>query len=103
MPDGSRHRSWPVGGPSNLSSPGAALYSAATGVFNPTGQMSQVRYFYTATQLGDGTVLIAGSQAPNSSVRYVSSAEVYNPDSGTFSPTGDMTIGRSGHTATLLA
>lgn len=87
---------------SNLSSPGAALYSAATGIFNPTGQMSQGRYFHTATQLGDGTVLIAGSQAPNASVRFVSSAEVYNPTSSTFSATGDMTIGRSGHTATLM-
>jgi hypothetical protein len=86
----------------NVASAGAALYTPATGTFNPTGQMSQGRYYHTATQLGDGTVLIAGSQAPNASVRFVSSAEVYNPASSTFSATGDMTIGRSGHTATLL-
>jgi hypothetical protein len=87
---------------SNLASLSAALYTPATGTFNPTGQMLQPRYYHTATQLGDGTVLIAGSQAPNASVRFVSSAEVYNPASSTFSPTGDLTIGRSGHTATLL-
>ena len=86
----------------NLSTPVAALYDPATGTFHSPGQMSQRRYYHTATQLGDGTVLIAGSQALAAGARPASSAEVYNPATNTFSPTGDMTTGRTGHTATLL-
>jgi hypothetical protein len=82
----------------------AELYDPTTGKFRPTGSMSVDRDNHTATLLADGRVLIAGgfhnNGDPNNSY---ASAEIYDPRSGTFSPTGAMTTGRTGHVATLLA
>ena len=33
----------------------------------------------------------------------VAAAQLYDPKTGTFSPTGSMAAGRQGHTATLLS
>ena len=60
------------------------------------GSMNSARSGHTATLLPNGTVLLAGGNgAP-------SSAELYDPAAGTFSPAGSMVAARSGHTATLL-
>jgi hypothetical protein len=81
---------------------GAELYDPGTGTFVPTGNMTVPRYYHTATPLGDGTVLIAGSQVVRFVDIAIASAELYDPATGTFSRTGDMTTARFGHTATLL-
>jgi hypothetical protein len=54
--------------------------------------MSAARTFHTATLLGNGKVLIAGG----------ASAELFDPATGDFVPTGNMTTPRSSHTATVL-
>ncbi len=65
-----------------------------------TGDMGTARFYQTATLLQDGTVLVAGGHGD---AGYLSSAEVYDPASGNWSPTGAMTTVRGGcHTATLL-
>jgi len=62
--------------------------------------MLQPRSGHTATLLPDGRVLIAGGMRRNQD--FYRSAELYDPATHSFRPTGDMTIVRVGHTATLL-
>ena len=81
---------------------GAELYDPSTGTFAATGNMTRSRSYHTATPLGDGTVLIAGSELNAFGDIASTSAELYDPATGTFSRTGDMTTRRFGHTATLL-
>src|SRR5215470_7178572 len=91
-----------VGGDSNGTS--AELYSPTTGTWSPTGSTSVGRFGGTATLLTDGRVLVAGGGACsiNSCTESGTRAELYNPTTGTWSPTGSTSVGRFGGTATRL-
>ena len=87
----------------------ADLFNPSTGAFTATGSMTISRSAHTATLLSDGRVLITGGvqdfgpgTVPIPLGPGVLSAELYDPATGMFSPTGSMSEGRSGHTATLL-
>jgi galactose oxidase-like protein len=86
----------------------AELYDPVSGRFIATGDMTTTRGWPTATLLPDGRVLIAGGKAnttiPGGSGTdgVLASSELYDPATGTFTPTGNMTRPRMGHTATLL-
>jgi hypothetical protein len=82
----------------------ADLYDPATGVFQATGDMTTERESHTATLLGDGRVLVTGgARLQGTTWETLQTAEIYDPGSATFSPTGDMVKPRSFHTATLLS
>ncbi len=106
----------------------AQIYDPATGEFSQTGSLITGRMGHTATLLADGRVLIAGGSTFNyaavpmaMAVAYhpgtggrnpipvamtgpamLASAELYDPRTGKFSPTGSMTTGRDYASATLL-
>jgi Kelch motif protein/galactose oxidase-like protein len=76
----------------------AELYDPAAGTagtWSPTGSMTTVRSFQTATLLANGKVLVEGGTGTGS-------AELYDPATGTWSSTGSMSTARYGQTATLL-
>jgi hypothetical protein len=87
------------GGPAYAS---AELYDPATGVFTLTGSMNTGRYYHTATLLNNGMVLMAGGVGLDSTYMTLSSVELYDPATGTFSYTGSLNTDRESHTATLL-
>ncbi|MGA9371857.1 MAG: hypothetical protein WBV53_08415 [Solirubrobacterales bacterium] len=77
----------------------AEIFDPATGTFSPTGDMSVVREDPAAAPLPDGRVLVAGGQYYDRGSyleKYLDSAEIFDPRTGTFSPTGSMTHPRSG-------
>jgi hypothetical protein len=65
-------------------------------------QMTTPRADAAAVALRTGRVLICGGTATGAVGGVLSSAEIYDPASRTFTPTGSMTVAREGETATLL-
>jgi hypothetical protein len=82
----------------------AELYDPATGTWSLTGKLNVTRYFHTATLLPNGKVLVAGGQSSPAppSLAITNSAELYDPDTRTWTITGNLNSACSWHTATLL-
>jgi hypothetical protein len=94
------------GGTSNANVGGvldsAEIFDPIAGTFTPTGSMTVARQGHTATVLPHGEVLIAGGTRNIGFRAQLASAEIYDPNSGTFRAVGSMSTPREGHTATLL-
>ena len=74
-----------------------------TGSWSPTGSMAIARsQGFTLTLLPSGKVLVAGGLTGASSSAATETAELYEPGTGVWAPTADMSVQRSRHTATLL-
>jgi hypothetical protein len=87
----------------------AEVYDPTTGTWTATGGMTRARRAFTATLLPNGRVLVAGGLTDGSdrcwswTSNCSASAEVYDPATGTWTATGDMTVVHGFHAATLLA
>ncbi len=81
----------------------AEFYDPANATFAPTGSMGAARIFHSATLLPNGKVLITGGETFNgNSFVSLSTAELYDPATGSFADTASMSAARARHTATLL-
>jgi hypothetical protein len=82
----------------------AELYDPATGRFSQTGSMRVPRAYFNAVLLRDGSVLVmggvSGGEFPNPNLE--SSAEIYDPALGRFTPAGFMSAARYKHGTALL-
>jgi hypothetical protein len=87
----------------------AELYDPVADTFTATtGPMMAARVVHTATLLQTGKVLIAGGDLiffngnSNTGIMSLNTAEIFDPGTGTFTKTGNMTVPRESHTATLF-
>src|SRR6266849_7096767 len=81
----------------------AELYNPSTGQWMATGSMTITRGNHTATLLPNGKVLVAGGLCNGGFTYPDSSAELYDPSTGTWKATGTMNVARVNTPATLLA
>jgi hypothetical protein len=63
--------------------------------------MKVARVFHSATLLRNGQVLVVGGEGITDAAQ--TSAELYNPITGRFTLTGNLTVRRLAHSATLLS
>lgn len=70
--------------------------------FVADGNMTEPRALHTSTLLNGGEVLITGGTDFGNPPALTASAELYDPNAGTFSATGNMQTPRVDQTATLL-
>ena len=80
----------------------AELYNPASNAWTATGSLPVAIQQQTATLLPDGQVLVAGGNVPVYQGRALTSAELYDPGTGSWQTSNPMHVGRSGATATLL-
>jgi hypothetical protein len=82
----------------------AELYDPSTGRWTLTGSMREARQDHSAVLLANGKVLVLGGNASDGGpARLLSSAELYDPSTGTWTDTGRLLSARTNATATLLA
>lgn len=78
------------------------LYDPAMGTWSSTGNLITGRAPQVAILLPDGKVLVAGGNVGSTVFDSTNTAELYDPSSGTWSGTPNLTTDHVDHTATLL-
>ena len=95
---------------SQVTTPTAELYDPSTETWTVTGSMKTPRAFHVAVLLPSGKVLVAGGQRGSSPIQEarvipdgaIASAELYDPDTGTWTETADMPVGGDSFAAIVL-
>ncbi|HEX7611422.1 MAG TPA: kelch repeat-containing protein [Candidatus Limnocylindrales bacterium] len=80
----------------------AEVYNPATGKFSEVGKMSAPRTGHMAALLPNGRVLVFGGWVDAARKQALSSAEVWDPATGKFSPVGSMLLPRAEANAKVL-
>src|SRR5262245_14359138 len=77
--------------------------AAAQAPLAPAESMHVARVRHTLTRLGDGRVLAAGGGSECCADEVTATAEIFDPSTNQWTPTGSMRTRRGFHTATLLS
>ena len=85
------------------SSVSTEIYDPATGRWSAGGGLNVHRFYHTATPLADGRVLVVGGSDSEYAGSVLSSAEIYDPSTHTWTFTSGMSTARAHHTATALS
>jgi hypothetical protein len=85
-----------------IATPESEIYDPLTDTWSRTGDLNLARFAHTATLLQDGEVLIAGGADDEERGTFFDTAELYDPETGIWTSTGSLKLGRNSHTATLL-
>jgi len=83
----------------------AETYNSVNGKWATTGAMATARTYFGMVLLPSGQILVAGGCTglnANGCNGVTNKAEIYNPSTGKWTPTGSMTAARGSLTATLL-
>jgi hypothetical protein len=87
-----------------LVAPGAAaIFDPVTGSLTSTGSMATARSMHAAALLPDGRVLVIGGYGDSGDRTVARTAELYDPDTGQFTPAPAPTRDRRAATAVTLA
>lgn len=83
----------------------AELFNSVSGTWTSTGSMTQARTYFGLVLMPSGKVLAAGGctgLSANGCTAVTRKAEVYDPSTGKWTPTGSMVAARGSLTATVL-
>jgi len=81
----------------------AELYNPSNETWTMTGALNTARYDHSATLSPDGKVLVAGGDYSDLNTNVIiSTAELYSPSDGTWTPVASLNNARYAHSATLL-
>ncbi len=83
----------------------AELYNPSTGQWTLTGSMTEPRCLHSATLLPNGDVLVSGgvNGIYTTNTATVTSSEIYDPGTGTWTSTGSLNVSRASAATLLLA
>jgi uncharacterized protein YjdB len=94
-----------VGGTNAIDLLAAEIYDPVSNTWSPAGTMTTPRMRHTPVLLPNGLVMVAGGsvdQPLSAGLVSTETVEVYDPATNAWSPAPDLSVPRSGHTATLL-
>jgi hypothetical protein len=78
-------------------------FDPATGAWSVLAPMSDARTGHRAVKLGNGRVLVVGGEVLTGGTRRATAyCELFDPATSGWTPTGELTTARAGHTATVL-
>jgi hypothetical protein len=78
-------------------------FDPATGTWKPVAPMTDARTGHQAVKLENGRVLVIGGVSLTGGPRRATAyCELFDPATGAWTPAGELTTPRAGHTATLL-
>ena len=89
--------------PSSSSNSSAELYDPATETWSYTGSLNTARMSHAATLLENGQVLVTGGVADVYGKLPLTGAELYDPATGGWRPTGSFNTIQASHSTTRLA